>query len=154
MTARVAAPAANGRILARIGRDGSLISLCAPQLDHELIETHMYAVVRRPDGLRRIGGAGWKHDLQYMRGTNVLRVVSSHSQGINVERRIAAIGESLQAAFRSDAANEVGWEQGVGEVLPQAGIRFDRAWPEALDPPPLAGATRPWVLARVPDPAG
>ena len=77
--------------------------------------------------------------------------MSSHSTGINVERRIAAIGESLQAAFRSDAGNEVGWEQGVGEVLPQAGIRFDRAWPEAFDPPPLAGATRASVVARVPD---
>ena len=48
--ARIAATVGNGRILARIGRDGSLISLCAPHLDHELIETHMYAVVRRPDG--------------------------------------------------------------------------------------------------------
>ena len=87
MSARVAATVGNGRILARIGRDGSLISLCAPHLDHELIETHMYAVVRRPDGQRRIGGGGWKHHLEYVRGTNVLRVASSHSSGIKVERR-------------------------------------------------------------------
>jgi glycosidase len=151
MSARVAATVGNGRILARIGRDGSLISLCAPHLDHELIETHMYAVVRRPDGQRRIGGGGWKHHLEYVRGTNVLRVASSHSSGIKVERRLAAIGETLQTAFRSEAGDEVVWEQGLGEVLPQAGIRVDGAWPEAFDPPPLAGATRAAVVARVPD---
>jgi glycosidase len=128
-----------------------LISLCAPHLDHELIETHMYAVVRRAGGLRRIGGAGWKHDLQYVRGTNVLRVVSSHTAGIRVERRLAAIDQSLQTAFRSETGDEVGWEQGLGEVLPQAGTRVDERWPEAFDPPPLAGATRAALVSRVPD---
>jgi glycosidase len=39
----------------------------------------------------------------------------------------------------------------LGEVLPQAGIPFDGAWPEGFDPPPLAGATRASVVARVPD---
>jgi cyclomaltodextrinase len=150
MSARIAATVGNGRILARIGRDGSLISLNAPRLDHDVLETHMYAVVRRPRVHRRIGGAGWKHHLEYVRGTNVLRVVSSHTTGINVERRLVAIGERLQAAFRSEPDTEVGWEQGLGEVLPQAGIRFDRAWPDGFDPPPLAGATRASVVARVP----
>src|ERR1700730_10072539 len=98
MTARVAATVGNGRILARIGRDGSLISLCAPHLDHELIETHMYAVVKQRGGQRRVGGAGWQHDIDYVRGTNVLRVVSRHSTGIKGQRRLAAIGESLQTA--------------------------------------------------------
>ena len=143
MTARVAATVGNGRILARIGRDGSLISLCAPQLDHELIETHMYAVVRRPDGLRRIGGAGWKHDLQYVRGTNVLRVISNHAGGIKVERRIAAIGESLRTAFRSDDVTEMRWERGVETFLPEEAERFDKTWPDGFDPPPLGGAMRP-----------
>ena len=151
MTARVAATVGNGRILARIGRDGSLISLCAPQLDRELIETHMYAVVKQPGGQRRVGGAGWRHELDYVRGTNVLRVVSSHSTGIKLERRLAAIGESLQTAFRSEADDEVGWEQGLGDMLPQFGTRVVDAWPEAFDPPPLAGATRAAVVARVPD---
>src|ERR1700730_1269495 len=151
MTARVAATVGNGRVLARIGRDGSLISLCSPHLDDELIDTHMYAVVKRPQGVRRVGGAGWKHHLEYVRGTNVLRVLSNHSTRIKVERRIAAIGESLQTSFRAEAGDEVGWEQGLGEVLPQAGTRVDEAWPDAFDPPPLAGATRAAVVARVPD---
>ncbi len=76
--------------------------------------------------------------------------MSRHSTGIKVERRLAAIGESLVLAYRCDGDFIVGWEQGLGEVLPQAGIRFEGAWPEGFDPPPLAGATRASVVARVP----
>src|SRR3979411_1192540 len=123
MSARFAATVGNGRLLARIGRDGSLIGLRAPHLDQELIERPIHAVMAAPSGRRRLGGAGWKHHLEYVRGTNVLRVLSSHSTGIKLERRLAAIGESLQTAFRSEAGDEVAWEQGLDEVLPQAGTR-------------------------------
>jgi len=158
MSARIAATVGNGRILARIGRDGSLISLNAPRLDHDVLETHMYAVVRRPRVHRRIGGAGWKHQLEYVRGTNVLRVVSSHTTGINVERRLVAIGERLQAAFRSEPDTEVGWEQGLGEVLPQAGIRFDPASRIAVQSrtstPAASSSSRSTTTARVHSPPG
>ena len=152
MSARFVATVGNGRLLARIGADGSLIGLCAPQLDAELLEKPAHAVLELVAGRRRrIGGRGWKHRREYVRGTNVLRVMSRHSTGIKVERRLAAIGESLLLAFRSEGDSVVGWERGLGEVLPQAGIRFDGSWPEGFDPPPLAGATRASLVARVPD---
>src|SRR5216684_431971 len=121
MSGSFAATVGNGRILARIGRDGSL------------------------------SGRAWKHKLDYVRGTNVLRVRSSHSHGTTVERRLAAIGESLLSAFRAEDGTEVGWDRGLEGVVPQAGVRVDGAWPEEFDPPPLAGATRASVVARVPD---
>jgi len=152
MSARFVATVGNGRLLARIGADGSLIGLCAPHLDHELLEKPVHSVLELGAGRRRrIGGRGWKHRREYVRGTNVLRVLSRHSTGIKVERRLAAVGESLQLAFRCDGECTVGWERELGEVLPAAGIRFDGAWPDGFDPPPLGGATRASVVARVPD---
>src|SRR4029077_20770307 len=140
MSARFVAPVGNGRLLGKIGADGSLIGLCAPHLDHELLEKPVHAVLELGAGRkRRIGGRGWKHRREYVRGTNVLRVLSRHSTGIKVERRLAAIGESLLVAFRFDGDYTVGWESGPADVLPQAGIRFDGRWPEGFDPPPLAG---------------
>jgi len=152
MSARFVATVGNGRLLAKIGADGSLIGVCAPHLDAELLEKPAHAVLELGAGRsRRIGGRGWKHRREYVRGTNVLRVMSRHSTGIKVERRLAAIGESLLLAYRSEGEATVGWERGLGDVLPRAGIRFDEAWPEGFDPPPLAGATRASVVARVPD---
>jgi len=152
MSARFVATVGNGRLLARIGADGSLIGLCAPHLDHELLEKPIHAVLEVGAGRRRrIGGRGWKHRREYVRGTNVLRVLSRHSSGIKVERRLAAIGESLHLACRCDGDCVVGWERRLGEVLPPAGIRFEGTWPEGFDPPPLGGATRASVVARVPD---
>jgi cyclomaltodextrinase / maltogenic alpha-amylase / neopullulanase len=152
MSARFVATVGNGRLLARIGADGSLIGLCAPQLDHELLEKPIHGVLEQGAGRRRrIGGRGWKHRREYVRGTNVLRVMSRHATGIKVERRLAAIGESLLVAFRCEGDCNVGWESGLANVLPQAGMPFDGAWPEGFDPPPLAGATRASIVARVPD---
>jgi glycosidase len=55
-------------------------------------------------------------------------------------------------AYRSEDDNvTVGWDGEVQDVLPQAGFRVDAAWPDEFDPPPLAGATRASVVARVPD---
>src|SRR5258708_33243420 len=151
MSARFVATVGNGRLLARIGADGSLIGLCAPQLDHELLEKPVHGVLELGAGRRRrTGGRGWKHRREYVRGTNVLRVMSRHSTGIKVERRLAAIGESLLVAFRCEGDCKVGWESGLANVLPEAGLRFDGAWPAGFDPPPLAGATRASVVARVP----
>jgi cyclomaltodextrinase len=151
MSARFVATVGNGRLLARIGADGSLIGLCAPQLDRELLEKPVHGVLELGAGRRRrIGGRGWKHRREYVRGTNVLRVMSRHSTGIKVERRLAAIGESLLVAFRCEGDCRVGWESGLANVLPEAGLRFDGAWPDGFDPPPLAGATRASVVARVP----
>ncbi len=95
MSGSFAATVGNGRILARIGRDGSLMGIAAPHLDHQLIEARIHGVVELADGPRSLSGRAWKHKLEYVRGTNVLRVRSSHSHGTTVERRLAAIGESL-----------------------------------------------------------
>jgi cyclomaltodextrinase len=152
MSARFVATVGNGRLLARIGADGSLIGLCAPHLDHELLEKPVHAVLEQGAGRRRrIGGRGWKHRREYVRGTNVLRVLSRHSTGIKVERRLAAIGESLLVAFRCEGDCKVGWETELGDVLPHAGVRSEGAWPPGFDPPPSAGATRASIVARVPD---
>src|SRR5882762_8740961 len=113
MTRSVAATVGNGRILARIGRDGSVVGLSAPGRDKELVDKRIHAIIVGPDGQRRISGSSWKHHLEYVRGTNVLRVISRHASGIAVERRIAAIGESLRSAFRSDDATQMRWERGV-----------------------------------------
>jgi cyclomaltodextrinase / maltogenic alpha-amylase / neopullulanase len=143
MSTRFAATVGNGLILARVGRDGSLLA-------HGLVERRIAAVIKRPGGDRHLSGKGWSHDLAYLRGTNVLRVRSSHTTGIEVERRLVAIGESLQSAFRSGPETEIGWEHGIERFLPQAGTRVVEAWPEEFDPPPLAGATRAAMVARVP----
>jgi glycosidase len=143
MSTRFAATVGNGRVLARVGRDGSLLA-------HRQVERRIAAVIKGADGERHLSGKGWTHDVAYLRGTNVLRVRSQHSSGIEVERRLAAIGESLQSAFKADPEIEVGWEHGIEGFLPQAGTRVIEAWPEEFAPPPLAGATRASLVARVP----
>jgi glycosidase len=150
MSTRFAATVGNGRILARIGRDGSLLTLSAPSLAHQLVDKRMAAVIKSPDGERHMSGQGWTHHLEYLRGTNVLRVRSRHTSGTEVERRITAIGESLQTAFRAGPEIEVGWEHSIENFLPQAGARIVEEWPEEFAPPPLAGATRAALVARVP----
>src|SRR5260370_13881208 len=96
MSARFVATVGNGRLLARIGADGSLIGLCAPHLDAELLEKPAHAVLELGAGRRRrIGGRGWKHRREYVRGTNVLRVISPPTTGISVERRLAPIRQVL-----------------------------------------------------------
>src|SRR6266550_5784845 len=132
MTRSVAATVGNGQVLARIGRDGSIAGLSAPSLDSELLEKRIHSVIKRPDGERRISGSSWKHDLEYVRGTNVLRVISNHASGIKVERRIAAIGESVRTAFRSDDATEMRWERGLEKFLPQEAMRFKNEWPDGF----------------------
>jgi len=151
MSSRFAGTVGNGRILARIGRDGSLIGLRGPHFDQELVDRPIHAAIVLHNGKRRLGGRGWKHHLEYVRGTNVLRVLSRHATGLKVERRLAAVGAGLCSAFRCDQEAEVGWERGVGDVMPKAGLRTTETWPDEFDPPPLGGATRAWVVARVPD---
>jgi glycosidase len=66
-------------------------------------------------------------ELSYVRGTNVLRIVSHDG-----EARVAAIGNEIEVAVH-------------GEGL-------DR-WPLDFDPPPLGGATRAGLVDHVGDPA-
>ena len=151
MSSRFAATVGNGRILARIGRDGTLVGLKSPHFDQELVDRPIHAVIVLHNGKRRLGGRGWKHHLEYVRGTNVLRVLSRHASGLKVERRLAAVGDCLCSAFRCEQEAEVGWERGIGDLMPKAGVRAGDKWPDEFDPPPLGGATRAWVVARVPD---
>src|SRR5260370_30467678 len=151
MSGRFGATVGKGGLLAKIGADGSLLSLCAPHLDSELLQRPVHATIELGSGRkRRVGGRGWKHHREYVRGTNVLRVMSRHASGIKVERRIAAIDETLALAFRFDGEADVTWEHGLEPALPRAGVRYDGVWPTGFDPPPLAGATRASVVARVP----
>jgi cyclomaltodextrinase len=143
MSTRFAATIGNGLVLARIGRDGSLLA-------HGPVEKRIAAVIKGPDGERHLSGKGWTHELAYLRGTNVLRVRSRHTIGIDVERRLVAIGESVQTAFRASPEIEIKWEHGVEGLLPQTGPRVVEAWPEEFDRPPLAGATRAALVGRVP----
>ena len=143
MSTRFAATVGNGLVLARVGRDGSLLA-------HGPVEKRIAAVIKGPEGERHLSGKGWTHDLAYLRGTNVLRVRSSHSTGIEVERRLVAIGESVQTAFKAGPEIEVGWEHGMEGFLPEAGTRVVETWPDQFAPPPLAGATRASMVARVP----
>ena len=48
MSARFVATVGNGRLLAKIGADGSLLSLCAPHLDSELLQRPVHAAIERP----------------------------------------------------------------------------------------------------------
>src|SRR6266851_7374515 len=150
MSGSFAATVGNGRILARIGRDGSLMSLAAPHLDQQLIEARIHGVVESATGNRSLSGKSWKHKLDYLRGTNVLRVISTHLTAGTIERRLAAVEESLHFAYRSAGNVTVGWDADLKDFLPQAGLRVDATWPDEFDPPPLAGATRASVVARVP----
>ncbi|GAC1675977.1 MAG: hypothetical protein PVS3B2_18360 [Candidatus Dormibacteraceae bacterium] len=151
MSGSFAATVGNGQILAKIGRDGSIMSLAAPHLDKELIDARIHGVVESVSGNRSLSGKSWKHQLNYLRGTNVLRVISTHATAGDVERRIVAIGESLRFAYRFTGDGTVGWDGELKDFLPQAGLQVDAGWPDEFDPPPLAGATRASVVARVPD---
>src|SRR6266851_5002607 len=150
MSGSFAATVGNGRILARIGRDGSLMSLAAPHLDQQLIDARIHGVVESATGNRSLSGKSWNHKLDDLRGTNVLRVISIHSTAGTVERRLAAVEESLRLAYRSAGNVTVGWDSDLKGFLPQAGLRVDATWPDEFDPPPLGGATRASVVARVP----
>src|SRR3989442_14978552 len=71
MSARFVATVGNGRLLARIGADGSLLGLSAPHLDKELLVRPVHATLELPSGRkRRIGGRGRKHRREDVGGTN------------------------------------------------------------------------------------
>src|SRR5260370_8090570 len=89
MSARFVATVGNGRLLAKIGADGSLLSLCAPHLDNELLQRPVHATIELGSGRKRpVGGRGRQHRPEYVRATNALRVLSRHPAGIKLQRRI------------------------------------------------------------------
>jgi len=152
MSARLAATVGNGRFLARVGADGSLLGLSGPQLSQQLLEKPIQAVLAPRGGRRRrLGGRAWTHRLEFVRGTNVLRVISIHSDGTEVERRLAAIGDALCTAYRSTGEEDLSWERELPDFLPAAALNSAQGWPVEFDPPPLGGATRAIVIARIPD---
>src|SRR5260370_30814535 len=100
MSARFVATVGNGRLLARVGADGSLIGLCAPHLDHELLDKPIHAVLDQGTGRRRrIGGRGWNHPRENVRSPNALRLPPPASTRTSVEQRLAAIDEPLPGSF-------------------------------------------------------
>jgi len=150
MSSSFAAIVGNGLVLARIARDGSIMSLAGPRLDQQLIEARIHGVLESRTGNRSLSGKAWKHKLEYFRGTNVLRVISRHETAGIVDRRLAAVGECLRFAYRASGNVTLGWDDEIKDVLPQAGIRVEATWPDDFEPPPLAGATRASVITRVP----
>src|ERR1700682_1311498 len=150
MSSSFAAIVGNGLVLARIARDGSIMSLAGPRLDQQLIEARIHGVLESRTGNRSLSGKAWKHKLEYFRGTNVLRVISRHETAGIVDRRLAAVGECLRFPPRASGNVTLGWDDEIKDVLPQAGIRVEATWPDDFEPPPLAGATRASVITRVP----
>ena len=100
MSTRFAATVGNGLVLAKVGRDGSLLA-------HGPVEKRLAAVIKTPEGERHMSGKGWTHHLDYLRGTNVLRIRSNQTSGIDVERRLVAVGEGIQSAFKAGPEVEV-----------------------------------------------
>lgn len=142
----------NGRLLAHVGADGSLVGLAGPGLGTELLERPVHAALELGGGRTlEIAGRGWKHHLEYVRGTNVLRVISSHSRRVHLERRLVALGDSLNFAFKCEGVAEARWSLGIEGVLPRTGLRFEGGWPEGFDSPPLGGATRASVVEGISD---
>src|SRR2546427_1502898 len=91
MSARFVATVGNGRLLARIGADGSLLGLSAPHLDKELLVRPVHATLELPSGRkRRIGGRGREHPPEDLRGTNTPWGVSRHPNRVQGERPGAA----------------------------------------------------------------
>src|SRR5256712_11865920 len=91
MSARFVATVGNGRLLARIGADGSLLGLSGPHLDKELLVRPVHATLELPSGRkRRIGGRGWEHRPADVRGTNTLGGGWRPPTGGQVERGGAA----------------------------------------------------------------
>src|SRR5260221_10986947 len=96
MSARFVATVGNGRLLAKIGADGSLLSLCGPHLDSELLQRPVHATIELGSGRkRRLGGRGWEHPPGDVRGTKVLRGLSRHPTRIQGERGLSALHETL-----------------------------------------------------------
>src|SRR3989442_14059666 len=91
MSARFVATVGNGRLLARIGADGSLLGLSAPNLDKELLVRPVHATLELPSGRkRRIGGRGWKHRPGDGKGTETPRGMARPATRSKVERGGAA----------------------------------------------------------------
>src|SRR5260370_40792153 len=121
MSARFVATVGNGRLLARIGADGSLIGLCAPHLDAELLEKPAHAVLEvGAERRRRIGGRGWEPRREDPRGTSVLRAMAPHPAGIKGQRRLAAIAARQRLALPPQRDATAGLQSGLGARLPQA----------------------------------
>src|SRR5258708_35882315 len=106
------------------------MSLAAPHLDQQLIDARIHGVVESATGNRSLSGKSWKHKLDYLRGTNVLRVISIHSTAGTVERRVAAVEESLRFSYRSAGNVTVGWDSVSRGVLAQPGLHAAAAWPD------------------------
>src|SRR2546425_8959781 len=71
MSARFVATVGNGRLLARIGADGSLLGLSGPHLDKELLVRPVHATLELPSGRkRRIGGRGREHPRGDVKGAH------------------------------------------------------------------------------------
>src|SRR3989442_12292577 len=92
MSARFVATVGNGRLLARIGADGSLLGLSAPHLDKELLVRPVHATLELPSGRkRRIGGARRKERPRDPSGPNPLPGVSRHTHRVKRGQRLAAL---------------------------------------------------------------
>src|SRR3989442_9183266 len=103
MSARFVATVGNGRLLARIGADGSLLGLSGPHLDKELLVRPVHATLELPSGRkRRIGGLGWKHRREEGRGTKTLGGMSRPPTAIKVQRGNTPLHHTPSPPFPGD----------------------------------------------------
>jgi hypothetical protein len=125
----------NGRLLAGFDGAGVLRTLTGPHLDYP---QHLHSSSLRLDvpGLngmaRRLNGLGWRHEQDYLPGTNVLRTLSTAPNGLKIEQRAVAIGDALVIGIelcrsgRSPAGVALVWELGlqVGGRLHANALRY------------------------------
>ena len=113
--------AGNGRLLAGFDGSGTLTTLTAPHLDYpqhiRLSRLGLTQPGRTAPG-QWLDAAGWKHDQDYLLGTNILCTRSLHSVSkLKIEQRAAAIEDMLLIGFRFDSVSLEGmtlvWELGL-----------------------------------------
>jgi glycosidase/tetratricopeptide (TPR) repeat protein len=113
----VTAIAGNGRLLAGFDAAGSLRTLTGPHLDfpqHIRSSRIGLAAPAKRSTVQWLSGPGWRHQQDYLEGTNILRTRSTRAS-MEVEQRAAAVGEALLIGLRirGKGPMALAWELGL-----------------------------------------
>jgi hypothetical protein len=107
----VAATAGNGRLLAGFDAAGDLKTLCAPHLDHpQHVQDSRFGVAPIGPGalVQWLRGPRWRHQQDYLSGTNTLRTRSTQATAaIELDRRVTAVGDALLQGVRLQSRRPV-----------------------------------------------
>ncbi len=89
----------NGRLLAGFDVAGALTTLTAPHIDypqHVRFSRLGVSAASRNARVRWLNRTGWRHQQDYLRGSNVLRTRSADgAEGLTIEQRAAAVDDAL-----------------------------------------------------------